>query len=182
MLNNLHFLWFLLFSCSTNNTKVELAEKTRRLNDFVEARYSILENSETGEYKIIGKWVSHESKAINCENCVENDKSCCVVRFNGKRYIRSQSFMLTEEGKVDSIYSYAVPLGVNCYSIEEFLKVHVMNEELKLQFTNGRIYWDKKLKALVDNNDTITDLKVDSVGGFLYKQDERELIQYEFNK
>jgi hypothetical protein len=35
---------------------------------------------------------------------------------------------------------------------------------------------------LVDNNDTITDLKVDSVGGFLYKQDERELIQYEFNK
>jgi hypothetical protein len=105
-----------------------------------------------------------------------------VVRYNGKRYIRSQSFILTEEGKVDSIYSYAVPLGVNCYSIEEFLKVHVMNEELKLQFTNSRIYWDKKLKALVDNNDTITDLKVDSVGGFLYKQDERELIQYEFNK
>ncbi|MDH4474275.1 MAG: hypothetical protein QE487_16845 [Fluviicola sp.] len=134
------------------------------------------------DFKITGKWNSMESDAINCTNCRENDKGCCVVRFDGKRYLRNKSFVLTEKGKVDSIYSYAIPLGVDIYSIEEFLDSHSLDEDEKRQLTDGLIYWNKKLEAVIDNNDTISGLKVDQENSCLYKVKDMELIQYEFKK
>lgn len=183
MLGRLSFLLsLLLVSCSSGNTEAELTVKIIPQKNSVEVRDSVSDLLATGEYKIIGKWRSQESTAINCGNCKENDKDCCVVRLNGRRYLRYQSFVLNNKGKVDSVYSYHVPEGVNCYVMKDFLRLFSPDAEETEQLTNGKIYWDKKLNALIDNNDTIAGLKADYEGGYLYKQTGQELVQYEFRK
>jgi hypothetical protein len=149
----------------------------------MELKHLVSDSIASGEFTIIGKWRSQESKTVrNCQNCQENDKSCCVVMLNGRRYIRDRSFVLNENGKVDSVYSYHVPEGVNCYAIQDFLELFSPDAEETEQLTNGRIYWDKKSNAVIDNEDTITALKMDRKGGYLYKQEGRALIQYEFKR
>lgn len=175
-------LILLLISCSSNNTKVEASSKPASLKYSVELKDLVPDPIASGEYKIVGKWSSQESNAMNCSDCRENDKGCCVVILNGKRYNRGQSFVLDNKGKVDSIYSYHIPEGVDLFSIEDFLRLYRLSLEERHQLTDGLIYWDKKLNAVIDNNDTITGLKVDQEYGYLYKITKDDLVQYEFKR
>ncbi|MEL6658450.1 MAG: hypothetical protein AAFP77_09050 [Bacteroidota bacterium] len=111
-------------------------------------------NQEKKKKVVTAKWAFVQSNADNCEDDGSNSPTSCVFRFNGRRYLRTESYILDFDGKVDSVYSYNVPLGVNKYTLEDYGKL-MMNlsagrfEEMK----EKQITWSSETNKLIDGGD-----------------------------
>ena len=105
---------------------------------------------------VTSKWNFIQSEAINCEDDGSNSPTSCVFNYKGKRYLRKESYTLDPDGKVDSIYSYHVPLGVNIYTIEEYRRYMMSLDALGFEeMKKIQIKWDNYTHKIADKNKTI---------------------------
>ncbi len=105
---------------------------------------------------VISKWSFIQSNANNCEDDGSNSPTSCVFNYNGKRYLRGKSYKYDLNGKIDSIYSYNNPLGVNIYSIEEYGKYMMSLDTLGLKkMKKNQVKWNNNIHKITDNNETI---------------------------
>lgn len=80
--------------------------------------------SPTKNFEIVSLWNIREHNPkigtfYRCDECNTESLDCCVYEYRNKKYDRGESYILDANGKIDSVYSYAVPLGVNEISVEE---------------------------------------------------------------
>lgn len=104
--------------------------------------------------RVIAKWNFKKSNVNQCEDDKSNSPTSCVFMYEGKRYIRSESYKLDDKGKIDSVYSYQVPLGVNILSIEDYEEYVMTIDTVELKrMKNVRIEWDNINKRVIDDGE-----------------------------
>jgi hypothetical protein len=103
-----------------------------------------------------------------------------VFEYKKQLYDRKESYILTNSGEIDSIYSYTIPLGCNVYSRNEMQKVtHTQNN-----WGNSRvdkIYWDCQEKVIVDGNKQFTDYSIDYENRYLVVKTRNGLRLYRYS-
>ncbi|MGY6650362.1 hypothetical protein [Wenyingzhuangia sp. IMCC45574] len=136
-------------------------------------------------YKIVALWnIRKHNPNTNlfyrCDDCNTNSLNCCIYKYNNLHYDRGESYVLDSCGKIDSIYSYHVPLGVNTIAVEDQIRLSSLDSIYQHELRNSSIYWDKELNAIVDNDSVYLNFKVDFKNKYLIVKHEKELQLYEF--
>ncbi len=141
--------------------------------------------SSNENYEIDSLWNirEHDSNTgtfYRCDKCNTESTDCCVYNFNNKLYDRGESYTLDNNGKIDSIYSYRVPLGVNVISVEDQIKLSTLDTLYVKELKNRKIYWNSELSAIMDGKNTYTDFKTDSEKKYLIVNNDSELKLYKY--
>lgn len=106
---------------------------------------------------IVAKWNYRQSDANNCEDDGYNSPTSGIFYYKGKRYVRGESYVLDSRGKIDSVYSYAVPLGVNIYSIETYGRYMMSLDTIGFnKMKMIQIKWNEETHKIIDDNKVIT--------------------------
>lgn len=129
------------------------------------------------ESKIIANWNFSESDANNCDECNDNSKNCCVFNYKGKRYLRAESYILDEFNKIDSIYSYHVPLGVNVYSVEERISLMAIDTIGVKELLGMEIKYEKGI--ITDGSNIYNDFYFDKTMNSFVVEKNKELHIYQ---
>jgi hypothetical protein len=107
------------------------------------------------ELIVAAKWNFNLSGNRGCEDDKSNSPSSCIFVYKGKRYGRTKSYKLDSFGKIDSIFSYHMPLGVNIYSIEQYEQLMVIDTLGFKELKKNQITWNNKTKEISENNQII---------------------------
>ncbi len=130
---------------------------------------------------ITAKWNFYESSGIMCEDDHSNSPTTCVFKYNEKRYLRSESYILDNKGKIDSIYSYAVPLGVNIYDLEAYGRYMMSLDSAGFnKMKTIRIKWDSSRNIVIDNNQIVKPSKL--IGDSIIVYNKAEMTIYRIKK
>ncbi|WP_196889347.1 hypothetical protein [Aureivirga sp. CE67] len=128
--------------------------------------------------KIVAKWNFYKSNANHCEDDESNSPTSCVFHFKGERFLRNESYIFDDKGKIDSVYSYRVPLGVNIYSMNEYGKLMLNLDTLGFKkMREFQVSWDAGNKTLKEKDMTIR-YNIFEDDKIIIKN-EKELIIYE---
>lgn len=141
--------------------------------------------SSNENYEIDSLWNIHEHDSdvgtfYHCDECNTESVDCCVYNFNNQLYDRGESYTLDNNGKIDSIYSYRVPLGVNIISVEDQIKLSTLDSLYVNELKNRKIYWNSELNAIVDGKNTYTDFETDADKKYLIVNNDAELKLYKY--
>lgn len=135
-------------------------------------------------YEIISLWNIREHNTeigtfYRCDNCHMQSLNCCIYNYKDKLYDRGESYIL-DNGKIDSIYSYQVPLGVNVISVEDQIKLSTLDSVYKKQLKNRKIFWNDKLKVIVDGDSIYKTFTIDTNKKYLIIKNNSELKVYKY--
>jgi hypothetical protein len=136
-------------------------------------------------YEIDSLWniQEHDSETntfYRCDECNTESLECCIYEYHNKKYDRGESYILDDNGKIDSIYSYRVPLGVNIISVEDQIRLSTLDSVYRQELSNRKIYWNTKLNAIVDGDSFYKDFEVDSDKKYLIVKNDSELKLYKY--
>ncbi len=105
---------------------------------------------EKQQYSITTKTIAIVSESKACKDCAENDIKCCVMRYDGRRFIRNQTYVFDSTGKVYD-YTIAPQMGTIIYERSNMPPEYESYYQIKKQ----QVKWVADKKMLIDNNDTI---------------------------
>jgi hypothetical protein len=136
------------------------------------------------EYKIIAKWGLKKTNmnVILCQACDTNSRNCCLFKYKGEIYNRTESFILDLEGKIDSLYSYQNPNGVTINSIAELGKLWAIDTLAYNDLVNTMIKWDKRNQKIKDGEVSYGDYEIDKEQNYLIVKRGDELNLYEYER
>jgi len=126
--------------------------------------------------KITYKFSGIEYKGNLCNECEPNNKECCEIYYLSRKFYKNYHYKFRENGQIDSIYSYHVPLGVTEFSLEEYVKAWDSRDSL-LSFN---VLWDKNNSEIIENGKKIKNFKIDVKNKFIYifKKKKEENFKY----
>ena len=117
----------------------------------------------------------------HCNECNTESHECCIYEYHNKKYDRGESYILDDNGKIDSIYSYRVPLGANIISVEDQIRLSVLDSVYREELRDRKIYWNTELNAIVDGDSIYKNFEIDSDKKYLIVKNESELKLYKYN-
>jgi hypothetical protein len=119
-------------------------------------------NNKSKNIVVIAKWNFIQSNANNCTDDDTNSPTSCVFNYKGKRYLRGESYKFDLNGRIDSIYSYHIPLGVNVYSIEQYGKYMISLDTLRFnEMKKNQVKWNNNIREITDNNETVNHILIE---------------------
>lgn len=137
---------------------------------------SMCRNKDIEISRITYKWSAYKSNAKICEDCEVNSKECCEIKYLGEKYVKSTSFEINISGKIENVYSYNVPLGVNIFSIDEY--INTFNKDKNLN--NQKIIWNKSGREIIDNGKSIRNFQIDTKLKKIYILENNKLTIYDY--
>ncbi|MCB0397323.1 MAG: hypothetical protein KDD36_11745 [Flavobacteriales bacterium] len=130
--------------------------------------------------RIHGKWNFFESDAMMCGDCIKNSPRCCVFAYNGKRYLRAESYVLDKEGRIDSVYSYTNPLGVNIMALNEMKYLIGADTSEYFKLGSVEISWDARQRLIRDCQRSVRQFTIDAENNYLVLTENGKLTIYEY--
>ncbi|MGB5981794.1 MAG: hypothetical protein WBG46_06585 [Nonlabens sp.] len=137
-------------------------------------------NYEIDSFWRIRKHDSRINTFYRCEDCDTKSLKCCIYLYKNKKYDRGESYILDDNGNIDSIYNYQVPLGVNVISVEDQLKLSVLDSAYRQELKNYKIYWNNERNAIVDGDSVYEEFEIDSVNKYLIVKNASESKLYKY--
>lgn len=141
--------------------------------------------SSNENYKIDSVWYVREHTPnvrpfSHCDECDTLSINCCIYKYNKKLYDRGESYVLDQNGKIDSVYSYRVPLGVNIISVEDQISLTTYDSVYRKELRTRKIYWNTKLNSIIDGDTVYNDFITDKNNKYLIIKTEYHIKLYKY--
>ena len=126
--------------------------------------------------RITYKWNAQKSVGNNCQDCEINSKECCEIEYLGVKYVKNDSFEINAMGNIENVYSYYVPLGVNIFTIDDYISTFHKDPNLRHQ----KIIWDKSKREIIDNGKSISGFQIDRELKKIFILEKQKLTIYDY--
>ena len=126
------------------------------------------------EIKSIWFLVNNDSGYANwyrCDDCDRKSKGCCEFEFRDEILHRMESYTLNKNGKIDSIYNYSIPLGVNIFSLNDKIILSIIDTQYVDFIKNFKVEYLKNENAIKINDSTYKDFENDRKNKYLILKD-----------